>query len=51
MLLLSRSIGLSELKRIHAQFVKIAKSNPPAQADPKSIAGSFVDYINSTIMN
>ncbi len=51
MFLLSRIIGLPELKRIQTQFVKIAKSNPPEQADPKSIAGSFVDYINSTIIN
>jgi hypothetical protein len=51
MLMLSRSIGLPELKRIHSQFVKISKTNPPSQTDPKSIASSFVDYINSTIIN
>ena len=51
MVMLSRSVSLPELKRIQTQFVKIAKSQPPGKVDPETIASSFVDYINSSIIS
>lgn len=49
--MLSRSVGLPEMKRIQTQFVKISKANPPSVVSAFSIASAFVDYINSSIIS